>query len=177
MTLNTKLKIKNRGFVLLFTVVLTAIILSIALGVSNISLKEINFSTSVKNTNEAFYAADSGVECALYYDKNLAPNLTGGGSYNVFGVPTTDVVTQCNGVDVALDQNASGGPTTLGPWVFNLTSLGSEGRACALVTVTKTNGSTNILSRGYNIGHEDLDAPNCNSSASGRVERVIEVSY
>jgi hypothetical protein len=60
---------KNRGFVLLFAVTLTAIFLSITLGVASVALKEINFSTSAKDTNDAFFAADSGIEQALYNDK------------------------------------------------------------------------------------------------------------
>jgi len=59
----------RRGFVLLFAVTLTAIILSIALGVANITLKEIKFGTSAKDTNEAFFAADTGAEYALFKDK------------------------------------------------------------------------------------------------------------
>jgi Divergent InlB B-repeat domain len=57
------------GFVLLFAVTLAAIFLSIALGVASVALREINFSTSAKDTNDAFFAADSGIEQALYNDK------------------------------------------------------------------------------------------------------------
>ena len=44
---------KNRGFVILFAVTLSSILLAIALGVANIALKEIRFGTSAKDTNEA----------------------------------------------------------------------------------------------------------------------------
>ena len=57
------------GFVILFAVTLSAIFLAIALGISNIALKELKFSTSVKGTNDAFFAADTGVEKALFDDK------------------------------------------------------------------------------------------------------------
>src|SRR3989344_7795571 len=63
------------GFVILFAVMISSIILAIALGVSNIAFKEIKFSTSVKDTNDAFFAADTGLECALFNDK------TGGDSF------------------------------------------------------------------------------------------------
>ena len=55
---------KNKGFVLLFAVTLAAVFLSIALGISEVALKENNFSTSAKNTNDSFFAADTGEECA-----------------------------------------------------------------------------------------------------------------
>ena len=59
---------KDRGFVLLFAVTLAAIFLSIALGISQVALKENNFSTSAVDTNNAFFAADSGAEQVLYND-------------------------------------------------------------------------------------------------------------
>ena len=71
MTNDKKLKNK-KGFVILFAVTLSAILLSIALGVSNIAFNEAKFSTSVKNTNDAFFAADVGAEQALFWDYNLA---------------------------------------------------------------------------------------------------------
>lgn len=172
------------GFVLLFSVVLTSIILAITLGVSNISLKELTFSTSAKDSNTAFYAADTGAECALYYDKTPAPILdpnSGTSFVYIFGVPTENVTTVCNGVAIALNEDAEGQVDTDGPWVFNLTSLGSEGRACALVEVTKTANQTIIISKGYNFGHipnyNGTDAPNCASDSPNQVERVIEVRY
>ncbi|MBI3306083.1 hypothetical protein HYZ82_03100 [Candidatus Nomurabacteria bacterium] len=60
----------SAGFVLLFAVTLASILLALALGVANIALKEIKFSTSARNTNDAFFAADTGVESALFQDKD-----------------------------------------------------------------------------------------------------------
>jgi hypothetical protein len=62
-------KSSGSGFVILYAVTLSAILLSIALGVAQIALKEIKFSASAKDTNEAFFAADTGAEQALFNDK------------------------------------------------------------------------------------------------------------
>ena len=72
----------HSGFVMLFAVTLSAILLSIALGVTNIAFKELRFSTNARDTNDAFFAADTGAEYALFEDiKNS--------SYQVFpGVRT-----------------------------------------------------------------------------------------
>lgn len=167
----------KKGFVLLFSVVLVAIILAMSLGVSNITLKELNFSTSARATNDAFYAADTGAECALYYLRNTVPSFTG--SSQAFGVPTEDVITGCNGVAVSLDEDEDGNDTDIGPWVFNITSLGESNNACALVKVTKENNITTIISKGYNVGYipNDDDIPNCDSNSQNQLERVIEVRY
>lgn len=62
-------KNNNRGFVILFAVTISSILLAIALGVANVAVKEVKFSTSAKDTNEAFLAADTGIEYALFHDK------------------------------------------------------------------------------------------------------------
>lgn len=64
-----KRKLSGSGFVLLFAVTISAILLAIALGVAQVALKEVNFSTSAKDTNDAFFSADTGIEYALYEDK------------------------------------------------------------------------------------------------------------
>jgi len=70
-----KLKIKNqkfpnirRGFVLLFAILITSIVLAISLGIFNIIIKEVQLSASSQESQKAFYAADTGAECALYWD-------------------------------------------------------------------------------------------------------------
>lgn len=61
---------KNKGFVILFAITISSIILAIALGVANIAQKEVKFSTGARETNEAFLAADSAIEYALFQDKD-----------------------------------------------------------------------------------------------------------
>lgn len=169
--------VNKKGFVLLFAVVLVAIILAMSLGVSDMTLKELNFSTGARASNDAFYAADTGAECALYYLRNTVPSFTG--PSQAFGVPTEDIITECNGVLVSLDEDEDGNNTNTGPWVFNITSLGESNNACALVTVIKENNTTTIISKGYNVGYipNDDDIPNCDSNNQNQLERVIEVRY
>ena len=59
----------STGFVILFAVTISAIILAIALGITNVAFKEVRFSTDARDTNDAFFAADTGAERALFLDK------------------------------------------------------------------------------------------------------------
>jgi len=61
---------KNRGFVMLFAVTLSSILLAVTLGVVNIALKEMKFGTNARDTNDAFFAADTAIESALFKDKS-----------------------------------------------------------------------------------------------------------
>ncbi|KKR79273.1 MAG: hypothetical protein UU24_C0013G0005 [Candidatus Nomurabacteria bacterium GW2011_GWA2_40_9] len=159
----------HSGFVILFAVVLSSIILAVALGVANITLKEINFSTSAKNTNDAFFAADTGAECALYFD--LA------GTETAFGIPMSNPsVTNCAGTPVDLNNGAG---TPVGPpWIFYLYPLGTGGRACAVISVSRDTSAppiTTIISKGYNTGGDT--STDCTSTNPNRVERQIELTY
>ena len=78
---------KQAGFVILFAVTISSIILDIALGVANISFREMKFSTNVKDSNNAFFAADTGLEYVLMNDKypsTLYP-LNATTNINIFG--------------------------------------------------------------------------------------------
>lgn len=150
---------KNNGFVILFAVTISAILLSIALGVANISLQEIKFGTSAKDTNEAFFAADTGVECAFSNDK---------ASGSVFVSPGSPSIA-CNGVTITAVED----PVSPSFWTFVVPTLGGEGQGCARVTVDKTASSlTTVISKGYNVG----DA-SCSSSNPDRIEREIRTTY
>ncbi len=148
---------KNKGFVILFAVMLSSIILAITLGVANITLKEIKFSTSAKDTNDAFFAADIGTECALLNDKSESNSFVStGGSGTV----------SCLGGTISLS-----GDYPL--WSFVLPGLGSGGQGCAKVTVDKSAAPTTVVnSKGYNMGDVSCLSPN-----TDRVERELQATF
>jgi len=61
---------RNKGFIMLFAITISSILLAISLGVANIALKEVKFGTSAKDANNAFFAADTGIEYVLFKDKS-----------------------------------------------------------------------------------------------------------
>ncbi len=153
------------GFILLFAVTLSAIILSITLGVANITYKEVSFSTSARDSNDAFFAADTGAECALFYDK------LGNTSFPIDGVGAPASI-NCAGrtATVASAVNGSGAS-----YSFIIHSMGSLNTACAKVNIVKNTtespAKVTITSTGYNVGDES-----CISTNSRRVERELIIS-
>lgn len=160
---------ENKGFALLFSIVISSIILAITLGISNIAYKQSLLSISAKNANTALFAADTGIECALYLDK--------------LGVFTDQVaassIFQCGGV--ALVYPGSGlfiTDTSSGSIDFIIHTIGINGKGCAKINVFKdltdpVNPITLITSSGYN-SYEDAET--CTSDAI-RTERKLEVNY
>ena len=60
------------GFAVLFAVLLASFLITLGLSIFSISLKEIMIITSVRDSQIAYYAADSARECALYWDVKQA---------------------------------------------------------------------------------------------------------
>jgi hypothetical protein len=145
------------GFVILFAVTLTSILLAIALGATNIALKEIKFGTSVKDSNDAFLAADTGAECAMINDKFSSNSFVPSGTGSI----------QCLGGTIPLSGSYP-------IWSFILSGLGPQGQSCANITVDKTISPTKVISRGYNNGGS---APGSCIQGSNSVERELELNY
>lgn len=148
---------RNKGFVALFTVLLASVILAMAVGISNTSLRQILLSSSATDANKSFYAADSGIECALYHDMKATPNP--------FEMGTGAVV--CGGNNMIVNY-LSAPPTPLANFTIDF----NDGlfSSCANVTVDKTiTGVTTVTSKGTNVA--------CGGSSQRLVERVIEVTY
>jgi len=163
MTKKTFKKIKkNRAFVILFAVTISSILLSIALGVANISFREIKFTTSAKDSGNAFFAADAGIECAMVNEKSTG---------SVFVSPSSPFTITCNDNSIIVTEDQAS------YWSFTISGLGDGGGGCAKVTVDKTDASpdpiTTVISKGYNNGGGvGTCIPGLNT-----VERQIVLSY
>lgn len=59
---------RNSGFAVLFAVLLASFLITLGISIFNISLKEILIATSARDSQVAYYIADSARECALYWD-------------------------------------------------------------------------------------------------------------
>ncbi len=162
----------KRGFALLYAVVVSSVLLSVALGVSNIALKEIVFGTSAKDANDAFYAADTAAECTLFYDNSSLET-------NPF-IGSDPVDFYCAGNLVSIHNTIPSGDIIT--WVFTITDLGNSNSptACANVTLEKqmigTVQFTRVTAVGYNNGTVASSGDNCVPTATS-VQRVIELNY
>ncbi len=155
---------RKHGFTLLFASLVGALLLSLGIATFNIVLRELNLSSAVRESRAAFYAADSGWECAFYHDrKRPAVFATSTGSS-----PTASIKCRDQTLIVTIVQRAE----------FSAASsftMPLDGNACAEVTVQKDDenrdriSTTKIESRGRN---------DCITSVNpDRVERAIRVEY
>lgn len=180
-------KFKNdRGFVLLFAVLITGVILAAALGISRIVNKEIVIASIGKDSQLAFFAADSGAECALYWNDKGKFDQAVASSEPIFcngSVLTHDagnIIVSSNKDIIQNEIQDLGQVTTniLGGQdisVFGFGTVNNLGivdltEPCSVVIVDKrTSGGasiTKIISKGYNT---------CTQTRR-RVERALEVT-
>lgn len=150
---------KTQGFTLFVAIIVMGTLLLISTGVVNLAIREAAISSSGKESQLAFYAADTGMECALYWD---VKSPTG---RSAFATSTSASIT-CN-----QDSSNSGNQWVVGgssvSTINYITFLPSP--ACAVVTVTKNaDNTTKIESFGYNT---------CDSANPRRVERAVRATY
>lgn len=154
-------------------VIITSILLFLAFAIMNITLKEILFSSVGRDSQFAYYASETGIECALYWDSkyNAFSTSTSGDPLDFKCANSSDINT---GVEIPGTTTPAriGGDTNL-PSVFGfLMTPGNTSSPCAVVTVRKYySGSvykTAIKSYGYNT---------CDLNNPRRLERGVEVTY
>lgn len=176
------------GFTVLFAALIAALLLAVGLAIFDIIFKQVTFARMVRDSNYAIYAADTGSECALYWDfKCTEAGCADGSAFatssaSIGKVPAAGLM--CNGQDILtvnddiltgsgysteVEHDARSATTTFALY------LSQDGTVpyCAIVQVAKWADSdgipfTAIISRGYNT---------CDLSNQNRIERAYLVSY
>jgi Tfp pilus assembly protein PilX len=158
----------NKGFALLFSVLLASFLLTIGLSIFSIALKELAISTAARQSVRAFFAADSGRECALYWDVKMGavPTLVDGEDGEAIKCGThSETMTAIQPVTSTSKKSVipgSGNP-------INIVGDTLSPNFVVSITKSKLNSSsdivTTIISRGYDSDSDD------------RVERAIRQTY
>jgi len=183
---------ESKGFTLLLAALVASIVLSIGAAIFSIALKQVSLASTGKNSQFAFYAADSGAECALYWD--IRNN--GFASSSISSVPGT---VTCSGPEpITVNLYSSSGSSATSTIFFAVNH--DDGTAyCVGVTVAKylnssTNGiSTTIHADGYSTRvfgdyddmHDDCTpsgtapgtAPSAVLSDPNALQRSVELHY
>lgn len=154
-------KATDRGVTLFIAIVITGTLLLVSTGIVTVAVRQSFLTSAGKQSQYAFYVADTGAECAIYWDvKNPA-------GYSAFSTSTTSTI-DCN-------KNTSnpGNSFVVGgasPSKFRITFLPQS--YCADVTVTKTMTGTTTRTTIQSQGRST-----CSDTDPRRVERAVEVNY
>lgn len=151
---------KNKGYAILFSVVIVGIISLISFGLSDTAFKQVILSSLVKDSQTAFYKADTASECALYSYFNK------GGSEYLDGVTSVPPLSFDCGTDK--DGNSYTLNVETGILPFYTLSFDNGNNSCFKISIGKSSNTINIISDGYNI---------CDSNSQRSVEREIKIDF
>lgn len=141
-------KKNKRGFALLFTVLVISVMLGIASGVSLNLVKNLILSSTARESQVAFYQADTAGECGLFASRYIdLDNLISNNTTFSCGDLSLEVSSPSSNKYVLSDSNVTTSP-------------------CFSIEIDKTSIPIVIKARGYNT------CENANT-----VERGIEISY
>ncbi len=160
---------QQKGFAMLYAVLVSSLLLSIGISIFNLTVKELVLSSSGRESQFAFYAADTGAECALYWDFRGNGQIFATSTSNRTPVPAApDCISTAITINNITYPSGGGAETT-----FDL-SIPSGGAVpyCAVVKVKKYVNNfletTRINSYGYNT---------CDTNDPGRIERGLRICY
>ena len=150
-------KTTQKGYAILFTIVLVGIISAISIGLASVSYKELILSSVAKDSQVSFYQSDMASECGLYAENKLGMTSASLPNPWVCGI-------NADGAGYNLDITPNG----YGVNGYNLTptSLSSSSSPCFNIIMDKS-AATKLIARGYNI---------CNKTNIRTVEREINIT-
>lgn len=142
----------SRGFTLLIAIIFMSVMLSFGLALGALAYKQAVLASSAVQSQYAFYAADAGLECALYADQKG----------DVFAYPadpeTPAPLMTCDATEPI---SASVISHTADQRVVSSRLSLDSGKRCADVTVYKPSsaGTTYVFSVGYDVSCETVANP------------------
>ena len=151
----------SRGFTLLVAIIFVSVILSVGLALTDIAYKQVILASTARQSQYAFYNADSAMECALEQDQVIDLfdyTSTSQGGTNAF---------MCEGQQISYSFPSEVG--NIRTATFNIGCTGGDPVATVQI-VKNENGTptTHIYADGFN---------DCNASDPQRVERGLQSHY
>ena len=152
----------SRGFTLLLAALVSSIVLALGVSIFEISQKQVTLSSLGRDSQFAFYAADTGAECALYWDVR----------YNYFATSTPPVSPTCDNraLSVAV---TSGNPAVAPYYPYTMSFQFTPNGYCTMVSVTKNSVDP------HTVIHADGFSTDCASITTNprALQRSVELHY
>ncbi len=152
---------RSRGFTLLLAALIASIVLAIGTSIFQLAQKSLLLSSVGRDSQFAFYAADTGAECALYWDVR----------FSYFGL------TEPSGVTPACDLQTLNAIGRTGSYTQTMTFQFAPNGYCVNVSVEKSlDSQTNAV---RTVIHADGFSTVCASvdTSPRTLQRSVELHY
>jgi hypothetical protein len=151
-------KKNEKGYAILFTVIVISAISVITAGISNAIYKQLVLSSLANDSQKAFYQADTASDCALLFDMEERIN------YEEQFQNREVFSWECGGFNMEVTPDSDGISYSILP----TSSVEESQEPCYRINTSKDGVTVEILANGYNI---------CNKNNVRTVERQIKISY
>ncbi len=145
-----------RAFTMLMSVLISGILLAIGYEIYNLAIKDVNLSSSGRESQFAFFAADTGIECALWADTKL----------DAFATSSVITDLDCGTATSTLSRESVNDDYIT---TFDVTTGGGSRTQCTTIIVTRSQPKSTVIE---SFGHNTCDLTN-----ELRLERAIRVTY
>ncbi len=151
-----KKNIYKEGFVILYAVIITTVVLVVGVSLMNIITKQLFLSSISRSSKVAYYAALSGRNCAEFW--RTATDSNGQRKYFINGDYVSDI--KCLGQDDLFYGPTFDTNTGITTFSFNIDNSNGQ-KSCAIVNVTYDknkcpSNQTLVFSEGYNVSCSDV---------------------
>jgi hypothetical protein len=164
----------QRGIALLIAALISAVVISIGAAIFSIVQKQLTLSSVARESQFAFYTADTGAECALYWDTRFS-------YFSSTTTPPTNAICDTQAITTARPA------TPAYPYISTFQFAPSN--RCVFVTIIKCDGPfvngicthdavhipapihTSIRADGYNVA--------CNATSTSKIglQRSVQLNY
>ena len=150
----------SRGFTLLLAILVSSVLIALGSAIFDIAIREVTLSSSGRESQFAFYSADTGIECALYWDLKQS----------AFATTSSLGTVACGGINADVTRVDTNVGTVNETRVTTFSFPLPTAAPCTSVRVTRQYYPvrTTIQSSGYNT---------CVTTNPLRLERTIRVTY
>ena len=161
---------QQRGFTLMLAALVASLLTALGLAMFTIAKKEIVLSSLGRDSQFAFYAADTGAECALHWDFKFDAFATST-VYASTSTPATCADQDLQDFPTPYETGTPDGVSGLGGADTTSFWFEPDGK-CVYVTITKqdTHPRTVVESLGYSTTCSDVNNPR-------RLERAVRASF
>lgn len=170
----------RRGYTLLFAVIVSVLVLSVAAFIVSVSRKQFILSSAYRDSTNAFYAADSGLECAIENFDNSPASLSTTTIYQASTGIGPAVKIFCGAANWTGNPVSSPSPSRSSATTTIQIPITNGGGACAIIQAYYSAANSDgdgatvyyIDAHGYNIGW-DSTSNTCSLYGPRRVERAL----
>lgn len=192
-------KNKKRGFTIFFAVLVAGLTLAVGAVIYDLLIRSLSLSQLATQSQYAIYAADTGAECALYWDLKYASISSSDQDGSAFATSSLELASDiggssgvvCNNQNITQPSNIAGFSNVPSPpaatantgWYFSPTNDATHATTTFWISTASAASAPCVKVEVGKFGNPSQTTivshgyNTCSASGSLRLERILQVNY